>query len=55
MDRVRNAEVRWSRKGVGKYSGSESIQMVWACAENERVPDGEKGVDGGSKLRADTG
>ena len=29
--------------------------MVWACAENGRVPDGENGVDGGSKLRADTG
>ena len=35
-------------------SRSESIEMVWACGKNGRVPYGQKGVDSGSKWRAGT-
>ena len=48
MDRVRN------RKGVSEYSRSESIEMVFTCGKNERVLDGQKGVDGASKWRTGT-
>ena len=24
----------WNRKGVIEYSGSESIEIVWACGKN---------------------
>ena len=36
IDRVRNEEVRRrvNRKGVSEESGSESIEMVWACGKN---------------------
>ena len=31
-----------------------SIEMVWACGKNGYVPNGQKGVDGRSKWRANT-
>ena len=30
-------------------SRSDSIEMVWACGKNGRVPYSKKGLDGGSK------
>ena len=36
-------------KGVSEKSRSESIEMVWTCGKNYRVPYGQKHVDGGSK------
>ena len=57
MDRVSNEEVR-RRTGIerefSEWSRSENIGMVWACGNNGRVPYGQKGVDEGSKWRADT-
>ena len=37
-----------------EWSRSESIEMVWACGKNGSVPNGQKGVDGGSKYMAGT-
>ena len=28
--------------------------MIWVCGKNERVPYGQKGVDGGIKCRLST-
>ena len=35
----------WNRKGVSEYSGSESIEMVWACEKNGQVPYVQKGAE----------
>ena len=40
--------------GVIEQSGSESIEMVWACGKNGLVSHIQKGVDGGSKRRVGT-
>ena len=56
MDRVRNQEVS-RRAGIERELVSrvdQSIEMVWACGKNRRVPYDQKGVDGGSKWRAGT-
>ena len=37
-----------------EQSGSESIEMVWACGKNGRATNDEKSVDGGSKWRTGT-
>ena len=42
-------------KGVAEYSGSESIEIVWAHGENGGVPYGQQGVDVGRKCRESTG
>ena len=40
--------------GVSEENISESIEMVWSCGKNGCLSDGLKGVDFGSKWRADT-
>ena len=39
-----------NREGVSELSRSESIETVWACGKNGRVPNGQKGVDGRYEL-----
>ena len=46
-------EKSWNAKGVSELSRSESTEIVWACGKNGTVPYGQKGVDGGSKLRVE--
>ena len=37
-----------------EQSRSESVEMVWTCGKNIRVPYGQKGVDGRSQWRTGT-
>ena len=52
---IGNEEVR-RRAGIVRElaSRAESIEIVWACGKNGRVPYGQKSVDGGSKWRVGT-
>ena len=53
MDRVRNEKVHRKARTERELASRahQSIEIVWACGKNGRLPYGQKGIDVRSKWR----